>query len=396
MILRVFSNKKILTIGFFCITLALAISIYLGLHVSELARSEMVKSFALVRANEVQGVVSHHFDPDHLGKPIVGDDYAKLKHHLEEDASDSDLAELRIWDADGTTIMFSTDPTEIGHRAAVTPERRHTMHGNEPHLSFVDVDSKDSRSRFNRLLEVHLPLSVDGERVGIYELYLRTDRIETPFRRLTAIMIVVTTAIVGSMLFIGVAALSLARRNEELTALSAKLGREADTDGVTGLFNHRHFHAWLDGQLERGRRYGEELSLLMLDIDRFKDVNDSHGHKLGDMALIELAAAIRRVFRSIDYAARYGGDEFVVALPATGAEAAIAAAERLRQEVATIELQDMVSGEHIGMTISCGVADFPAGADDRDGLIGKADAALLDAKRRGRDQVIYHKPSRTA
>ncbi len=396
MILRIFSNQKILTIGFFCISVILAISIYFGLQVSELAKSEMVKSFALARASEVQGVVSHHFETDKAGKPIVGDDYRVMKHHLEEDASDSDLAELRIWDADGTTILFSTDQTEVGNQAPITPERQHTMHGSEPHLSFVDVDPDDDRSRFNRLLEVYLPLSVDGERVGIYELYLRTDRIEAPVRRLEAILIVVIVAIVASMSFIGLAALSLARRNEELIALSAKLGREADTDGVTGLFNHRHFHAWLDGQLERGHRYGEELSLLMLDIDRFKDINDTHGHKLGDMALKELAAAIGRVFRSIDYAARYGGDEFVVALPATGAEAAIAAAERLRQEVATIELQNLVSGEHIGMTISCGVADFPAGADDRDGLIGKADAALLDAKRRGRDQVIYHKPSRTA
>ncbi len=396
MTLRVFANNKILAVGYFCITGILALSIYFGLRVSDLAKFEAVKSFALARANEIQAVVSHHVEFDHMTEPIFGDDYQELKRHIEEVADGSDLVELRIWDAGGTTILFSTDPTEVGRRRAATAERRHTIRHGELHFSFVDVDGADERSRFNRLLEVHLLLSVDGERASVYELYLQADEIEAPFRRLTAITIVVITAIVVSMSFVGLAALSLARRNDELTALSAKLGREADTDSVTGLFNHRHFHSWLDGQLERGRRYGESLSLLMLDIDHFKEVNDRHGHKLGDTALKELAAAIRRVFRSVDYAARYGGDEFVVAMPATGAEAAIAAAERLRREVAAIELRDTANGERIRLTISCGVADFPAGAEERDGLIDKADAALRAAKRHGRDQVRYHEPSRTA
>lgn len=396
MTLRIFANKKILAVGYFCIVGILALSIYFGLRVSDLAKSEMVKSFALAQASEVQGVVGHHIEPEQMTEPIFGEDYRELKRHIEEVTAGSDLVELRIWDAGGTTILFSTDPTEIGHRAAATAERRRTIRHDEPHFSFVDVDRVDERSRFNRLLEVHVPLSMDGERAGVYELYLRTDRIEAPFQRLTVIIVVVIAAIIVSMLFIGLAALSLARRNDELTALSVRLGREADTDGVTGLFNHRHFHLWLDGQLERGRRYGESLSLLMLDIDHFKEVNDLHGHKLGDTALKELAAAIRRVFRSIDYAARYGGDEFVVALPATGAEAAIAAAERLRREVAAIELRDPVNHERVRLTISCGVADFPVGAEERDGLINKADAALRNAKRHGRDLVMYQEPSKSA
>jgi diguanylate cyclase (GGDEF)-like protein len=171
------------------------------------------------------------------------------------------------------------------------------------------------------------------------------------------------------------------------------LGRQADrlsllsrTDALTGLGNRRYFEERLEAELARARRHDLPLSLLAIDLDGLKLLNDRLGHRAGDLALRRVAAAIRRESRASDVATRWGGDEFMILAPETGPEDARSLSERVRRLVAE-EAADNGLGR---ITISVGVASLaPAGGmEDPQGLVRVADAALLAAKRGGRDQVV--------
>ena len=159
----------------------------------------------------------------------------------------------------------------------------------------------------------------------------------------------------------------------------------AITDGLTGLYNHRHFQEMLGNEVERAERYGLTFTLLMMDLDLFKTVNDRLGHPRGDEALREVAAVLTREARASDFVARYGGEEFVMILPGTSSKQATAAAERVRAGVRAIALP---VPEPPALSISIGVADFPTCGRERESLIAAADTALLFAKRAGRDMVM--------
>jgi diguanylate cyclase (GGDEF)-like protein len=168
----------------------------------------------------------------------------------------------------------------------------------------------------------------------------------------------------------------MVRRLEEL----------ATTDGLTGLANHRMFQEELDRQLAVANRFGQGLSLILCDVDKFKNVNDTYGHPVGDLVLKGLAEVLRRnVVRDTDLPARYGGEEFTVVCGGTDTDGAFKLAERIRKE-----LQQQVfhtdKGE-LRVTISMGVSSFPEHARDKQLLVQRADAALYAAKQGGRNQV---------
>lgn len=167
---------------------------------------------------------------------------------------------------------------------------------------------------------------------------------------------------------------------------AASLQTLAVTDGLTGLYNHRHFQEVLGTEVERSRRYGATFTLLMMDLDFFKRVNDRFGHQRGDHALREVAEVLTQAARASDFVARYGGEEFVMILPETPARQAEVVAERVREGVKGIEL-DVPDPPQ--MSISIGVADYPFCGIDRASLISAADAALMFAKRAGRDMVAH-------
>ena len=153
---------------------------------------------------------------------------------------------------------------------------------------------------------------------------------------------------------------------------------QATLDGLTGLNNHRSFQEALQQEVARAQRFDEMFTLALLDVDDFKFVNDTLGHRRGDDVLVRLAAALR-TGRSVDLAFRVGGDEFAVIMPHLGLDQAQAAIERLRQEA----LLGMG-----GSTISVGIAEFDASDSDGAGVRDRADTALYEAKRRGRNQVV--------
>jgi len=163
----------------------------------------------------------------------------------------------------------------------------------------------------------------------------------------------------------------------------------AVTDGLTGLFNHRYFQDRLERTLVRAAETRQPVSLLMIDIDYFKQYNDLNGHIAGDVALREMAAILRRSVKRDDVVARYGGEEFAVVMASTGREAARGAAERLRTEAEKAEFPNEQVLPGGNLTISVGLATFPDDAADRAGLIERADAALYSAKHGGRNRVCW-------
>jgi two-component system, cell cycle response regulator len=156
----------------------------------------------------------------------------------------------------------------------------------------------------------------------------------------------------------------------------------AFTDHLTGLANRRRFERQLEREVTRTLRYGRPFCLLLLDIDRFKDVNDTYGHEIGDEAIRRLAIILQAGTRGIDTAARIGGEEFAVILTETDFEGGLEVAERLRLAIKTAEVPNVGH-----MTASFGVAEFPMSAQTGRELIAVADAAMYEAKRQGRDRV---------
>ncbi len=159
-----------------------------------------------------------------------------------------------------------------------------------------------------------------------------------------------------------------------------RLVQEAQTDWLTGLFNHRYFHERLREEVERAHRYGRPMSLLLFDLDDFKLLNDIHGHQEGDLVLRRVAFAARDGLRAVDAACRVGGEEFAILLPETDKEAAGAVADRLCRRVRSLPGVRPV-------TISCGVATTPGDASNPTEILAAADAALYAAKSRGKDRV---------
>lgn len=175
----------------------------------------------------------------------------------------------------------------------------------------------------------------------------------------------------------------LGEKNRELEKLSI-------SDGLTGLFNHRHIQDVVHDEFERAKRTGESLSVVMFDFDRFKDVNDTYGHQVGDRVLQEMAEILRKTAREIDKLGRYGGEEFIAVLPDTDLDDAVTFAERVRERVERYPFA-VGRAEPLHLTVSAGAATYPNhGVYNPRTLIHQADQALYAAKAAGRNRVARY------
>ena len=176
----------------------------------------------------------------------------------------------------------------------------------------------------------------------------------------------------------------------ELEKNNKLLERLANVDGLTEAYNHRYFQNFLDREIKRADRNTYTLSVVMVDIDNFKKFNDTHGHQMGDYVLREFADIARGLLREYDLFARYGGEEFVLVLPETTASEAEVVAEKFCSTIGGHSFSHDRETYHI--TASFGVADMTPSTDkfNKNELISRADAALYESKKRGRNRVTVY------
>ncbi len=261
-------------------------------------------------------------------------------------------------------------PVPLGTSAA----GRAALSGEPVHVH--DVRSDDVYLKGEQLVReglrslLCLPLLVRGRCIGVMTLYHRHPR----------------TYEAEELRFLSTFAgtVSIAVDNARLYGEQSRL---AITDGLTGLYNHKHFHEALAAEFGRARRYGQPLSVVLVDIDFFKVYNDSWGHQAGDALLRTLSGIFKAAARENDLVARYGGEEFAFVLPQTDKRQATALAKRLCRTVERhrCEGEEVLPGRRL--TVSIGVAAYPEDATNATDLIGRADLALYRAKNLGRNQV---------
>jgi diguanylate cyclase (GGDEF)-like protein len=228
----------------------------------------------------------------------------------------------------------------------------------------------DQKSKFSTKSIVCVPLKTKGKCHGVIEFINKVEERsfgEEDLLLLTTLADYTAIAIENAILF---------DRVQELTV----------TDDLTHLYNSRYLHQFLEVEVERARRFKANLSMIFLDLDYFKDINDKHGHICGSKLLAEIAHLIRGTVRSVDVACRYGGDEFVVVMPETSKKNARIVAEKLRD---AFKNNSFLKEENIfcTMTASFGVAAYPEDAKDKLELIHLADQAMYKVKNRSRDGV---------
>ena len=183
----------------------------------------------------------------------------------------------------------------------------------------------------------------------------------------------------------------LMRTNQRLKNMNEHLQDLSTTDPLLGIYNRLFFNKRIDYEFQRANRYQKSLTLLMLDLDHFKNVNDTYGHPFGDMVLQKVSGLLLTSVRQVDIVARYGGEEFVVALPETNIEQAMIVAERIRTAVESAVTKD--GDTSVKVTISTGMAVCPdESIDSVDGLLKLADDALYEAKKAGRNCIRVFKP----
>lgn len=160
-------------------------------------------------------------------------------------------------------------------------------------------------------------------------------------------------------------------------------------DGLTGLYNYRHFHEMLSYTIAHSDRYEEKASLILIDIDDLKYVNDTYGHQAGDSVLSFVGKVLVESLRKIDISARYGGDEFAVILPNTNRRGSVIVAQKIKNSIKQMPFR--FKGEECEITLSMGIATYPENAPDNETLIEKADRALYESKEQGKDKVVHYK-----
>jgi diguanylate cyclase (GGDEF)-like protein len=260
------------------------------------------------------------------------------------------------------------------------------------------------REQVNELREVGLMLAVIFLPVLMIVGFIIYSTTASPIEKLTQIIMSVSendfkdmSAVVrGSEEFIQkrknvdeISRLARALRNfgQQIEDKTNELEQLIITDEKTKLFNFRHFKSELHSEIARAKRFSESVSLIMIDVDKFKHYNDTNGHVLGDEALIKVAKLMKSICRETDKPARFGGEEFAILLPKTGKEEAVVFAERIRKAIEEAVFVNQEKQPGGNFTASLGVATFPEDGSDPELLVNSADKALYKAKEKGRNRV---------
>lgn len=291
-----------------------------------------------------------------------------------------------IGEPEETLIRFSGKGNLKEHRGGDAPRLNRTLSAKSARTGLPMVVEAASGLRYKSLGSspprgisqfASFPVKAKSRTLGVITLALAAERqiISTSDRELLMS--------VGSM--IGTAI--------ENGQLYQRLKRISDTDPITGLYNHRFIMKRLNGEIRRASRYGHSLSIMMLDVDNFKDLNDIFGHPFGDVALKKIAMATVTACRDTDFVGRYGGDEFLLVLPETKKDAAVHVGERVRTYVGNLSLTPLAREKAINVnpTVSLGLAVYPGCGKTGSDMIISADRNLYFSKRSGGDQMNFRR-----
>jgi len=255
-------------------------------------------------------------------------------------------------------------------------------------LNFIDISD---RSKFRTVFDREIDFTVNVKNLKstiIFPIVNQDDTNEDTNEVLGAVFISRMKKIEFNDEHKNLANVLIQQASKAITYYSnlKRISELAIKDGLSGLYNHRHFKEMLSNFVARALRYSEDLSVVIIDIDNFKTINDEHGHQAGDAIISETGVLISKSIREIDIAARYGGDEFALVLPKTNKSGALFVTDKI---VKKIESSKILNADNINITVSIGISSFPKNAMTQDGLIEKADIALYEAKSRGRNQIIH-------
>jgi diguanylate cyclase (GGDEF)-like protein len=351
-------------------TVSNAIASYRERHESALAVSEMKNRCETDRLNllelELVKGLQHMIGETEEPSSIFKHSFSLIKNYLAFEAfaalvPRNEEAEIYVY----PNVVLNEDLGEIITGALI--KRMARLAEEDKKVKVVIHEKAAGQSPSDELKSIIVPLVTTNRTYGYAGIYRGTFfdyKEESVFKRFCAHM---ATALEKITLF------------EEIKSLSV-------SDGLTGLRNHLSIVSKLEVEVQRSERYGSPLSVIIFDIDNFKEVNDTYGHLAGDAVLVEVARMIRKGVRGIDSVGRYGGEEFLVILPETDGAAATVIGDRLREKVA--ETLFIHNGKTISVSVSGGVASYRDGRDAGK-LIGLADENLYKAKNEGKNLVRY-------
>ena len=280
--------------------------------------------------------------------------------------------------------LFGKDP----HPLVLTDIRMGGMSGMELLTEIRGINSETQVLIMTSFAS--LETAIEALRLGAYDYMVK------PFEDLDLVVATISRAAEKFRLSREIESLvdTLKGKNEELESKNRILAEQASYDGLTQLRNHRHFQEALAMEVSRSLRHGRTFSLVFMDVDLFKNYNDTHGHLKGDAVLRTIGEILKSILRKADMAARYGGDEFVLLLPETDREAAQGVAEMVRKTIESHPFYGKESQPGGNVTVSVGVASFPADGTDPATLVQSADKALYKSKGSGNNVVTVASQAR--
>jgi two-component system, cell cycle response regulator len=279
--------------------------------------------------------------------------------------------QLPVKGDDCLVVIHTAVQTELGKRYLLQESIINIGRGSSNHV----VVGSDAVSRNHARLERRGAYMLVSDLTSTNGTFINNERTRAVNARLNR----------GDQLRVGDTVFKFLSGSDIEAQYHAVIGHMAVTDGLTNVSNRKHLDTLLDEEVQRAMRHKRELSVLLLDIDHFKSINDGHGHLTGDRVLAGLALMLRQRLRSGDRVGRYGGEEFCAVLPETGLASALAIAENLRSLIATTPFP--VESKRLSVTVSIGVAVMVPGMQRTD-LYRAADQLLYQAKHEGRNRVL--------
>ncbi|MCP4091330.1 MAG: GGDEF domain-containing protein [Gammaproteobacteria bacterium] len=317
----------------------------------------------------------------------------KLKAKITDTREDFNLWKIKIFSNSGETIYSST-AEDIG-KLNTKPYFHDIVAKGKTHTKVVKKNSKSLEDQIvsRDVVETYIPILNQGEFIGAFELYYDiTDRRTLMDHLISDYSFLLQLFTITTLLIVLFASVTLRNSIKRQRELEEALIQQAEIDKMTGIYNRRKFEELLQWNIQIFDRYKNNTSILLLDIDHFKEVNDSFGHHVGDEVLIAVVDACIKSLRKSDIIGRYGGEEFIAMLPLTPPEEAFIVAEKLRQSIASTPIPTKQGS--IDVTVSIGIAHFGDIVDlSLDSITMQADDRLYQAKKQGRNQTVSAQPN---